>query len=181
MIRIALAALAAAGLVSIASTTSAEPAPSSGLHARAVAALPLVRQTLRDNLSDVRVTQFRNVHARLTRSVYSTDDGHHDRVPHHARGGVVLVFCGEILDVDGYGRTHGWHRFYVEPAQADIVVINDFRHPGRGHRENRAANNGWGVTGFLPGEDVRVRLQCAAPAAGDHVDAVDMSRDMAPG
>lgn len=180
MIRTALAALAAAALSAMPVASGAAPAPSAGLHASAVAALPVVRQTLQDNLSDYRATRFRNVHARLTRSVYATDDGHHDRVPHLARGGRVLVFCGEILDVDGYGRNHGWHQFYVEPAQSDIVVINDFRHPGHGQRQNMAVHSLWGVTGFLPGESEMVRLQCAAPAAGDEADPADMAAAMAP-
>lgn len=96
------------------------------LHERAQAALPAVREALDGALTDYPSARFRNVQARLVRSVYSTDEGQSNKVPWTHRGGVVLVFCGEINAKNRMGGYTGWEPFGIQPAQTDIVVLHQF-------------------------------------------------------
>ena len=62
-------------LAALALTAEGSAAQPGGVHARAVAALPLARQALQENLTNYQTARFRGVHARIVRSVYATDDG----------------------------------------------------------------------------------------------------------
>jgi hypothetical protein len=147
-----------------------------GVHARAVAALPLARQALQDNLTNYQTAHFRGVHARIVRSVYATDDGHPNTVPHQARGNPVLVYCGELDDHDGHGHDTGWRRFYVEPAQVDMVPMGTLDHPRRLQPQNVAIHSTVTIARYRSGiEDVRV--ECG-PGPGVQIDPADMSAEL---
>ncbi|ALG60983.1 MULTISPECIES: hypothetical protein [Citromicrobium] len=93
------------------------------LNARAMAAIPEARATLDDALTDYPSARFRNVQARLVRSVYTSDEGQSDKVPWKHRGGIVLIFCGEINAKNRMGGYTGWEPFALQPSQTDIVTL----------------------------------------------------------
>jgi hypothetical protein len=164
-------------LAAIALTAQGSNAQPGGVHARAVAALPLARQALQENLTDYRTARFRGVHARIVRSVYATDDGHPNTVPHQARGNPVLVWCGELDDHDGYGHDTGWRRFYVEPAQVDMQPMGTLDHPRRLTPQNVAIHSLLVIARY-PSGIADVRVECG-PGPGVQIDPADMSADLA--
>lgn len=59
----------------------------------------------------------------MVHSVFSDDEGHFDKVPWTHRGGVVLVFCGEINAKNKMGGYTGWKPFAFQPAQTDMQTL----------------------------------------------------------
>ena len=166
-------------LGALAPPAGAAPPPAGGtdIHARALAALPEVRATLLHNLPSYADTRFRNVHARIVRSIWSTDDGHADRVPHRARGGPVLIICGELMDHHGLYFPDAWRGFYVEPTQTDMQRLRP-AHGAHGDRrpgwQNVAQNSHLTVADYQV-ERADVRILCGAPERGAIVDPADLS------
>lgn len=174
-------AIAAALFVTpIAVLAQAQPVPGSDgaseLRERAQAALPAVREALDGALTDYPSARFRNVKARLVRSVYASDEGQSNKVPWNHRGGVVLVFCGEMNAKNRMGGYTGWEAFGLQPSQTDIVTLYsmDFSNP-RKPREPVPTNIAEKPKLMLPNNlyDEHLALMCGSEA--EAIDPTDLT------
>ena len=174
---LALAGAVSVALVSAAFAQDQRPSVSSAaeLHRRALAAVPAVRKGLDNQLNDYPSARFRGVQARLVRSVYADDEGQSDRVPWLHRGGLVLVFCGEINARNRMGGYGGWQPFAFQPAQVDIVDMYDFGTPRTLKPVNLAASDKLMMAESGPSDRERISLLCGATEDGVLVDPVDLS------
>lgn len=161
-------------VVAIASAAQAAPSDNflTKLHTQAVAALPSVRAELDGLLTDYPSARFRNVRAVMTRSVYSSDEGQSNKVPWTHRGGLVLVFCGEINAKNRMGGYGGWQQFAFQPPQTDIVEMYDFGTPRKLQKINTAERAELTLAGSDRHDREEVALLCTSP---DLLDPTDFS------
>lgn len=157
--------------------SAATSAPSTSLHARAVAALAAARSSFDGRLNDYPTARFEDVHARLVHSVYADDEGDSNKVPWIHRGGLVVVLCGQVNAKNRMGAYTGWSRFAFEPAQTDMVDTYGFESPTRLLRShNLAAEDSLSIVdedgGFSNDE---VRLLCGDDPPAQEIDAADLS------
>lgn len=163
--------------VSIAQTASAPVTSPTDLHRRAVAAIPAVQAGFDSQLTDYPSARFRNVQARLVRSIYSSDEGQSNRVPWTHRGNVVLILCGEINAKNRMGGYIGWERFAFEPAQDDVVTMYDFSKPRQPKPYNLATRDKLMVSGGAGYDDEYIGVLCGDDA--ELVDLADLSSSIA--
>lgn len=170
------AVLAVIPLVSAAQVESLSPAASSSeLHRRALAAIPSVREGLDGQLNDYPSARFRNVRARIARSVYASDEGQSNKVPWTHRGGPILVFCGEINPKNRMGGYGGWRRFVFQPTQTDMVAMYDHGTPRTLTQVNVAARNKLVMSGNDRFDDEEVVLLCGTAESSSQMISADLS------
>jgi hypothetical protein len=116
--------------------------------------------------------RFQDVHARIVRSVYPSDEGQSDKLAWTHRGGPVLVLCGEVNAKNRMGGYTGWTPFAFEPAQTDMVTLYGYESPTRlAHQVNHAAEPSLRIVSDEGHDEEDVRLLCTdEPSKADAAD-----------
>jgi len=176
-----LMAITAAGAAHAAARhkpANAAPAASS-LHARALAALPAARAAFDKEMIDYPSARFQEVHGRIVKSVYASDDGQSDKVPWTHRGGPILVLCGEVNGKNHMGGYTGWTPFAFEPAQTDMVTLYGYENPTRlPHQVNAASEASLRIVDEDGHDEEEVRDLCTGEPI--EADTSDLSGGLQP-
>ncbi|UVO49159.1 hypothetical protein M0208_00975 [Sphingomonas sp. SUN019] len=170
-VRALVAAVTVLPVASLAQSGGPQTTTPGVLEKRVRAALPEARDELDTVLADYSSARFRNVQARLVRSVFASDDGQSNKVPWLHRGGVVLVFCGEVNAKNRMGGFTGWEKFALQPKQVDVVTLYSFEKPRQPKPTNIAAEPKFMSASNL--YDEHLGLMCGNEA--EVIDPTDLS------